>query len=119
MIKLTERQHQEFIFQWAKHKQKQYPMLKYLHASMTGMKTDAKTAAINKRAGLIKGIPDILLPYPNKTYAGLFIELKTESGRPTKEQKEFIEYLNSVGYKAVVCHGHLEAIKVIEGYLAC
>lgn len=56
-------------------------------------------------------------------YCGLFIELK----RPIRkgyskpvispEQKEWLEYLNAVGYYAIVCYGCEEAIKIISNYL--
>ena len=35
----------------------------------------------------------------------------------TKEQKEWLEKLNSYGYKAVRCNGAEEAIQVIKKYL--
>lgn len=81
-----------------------------------------------KAEGVKRGIPDVFLPYPHEspsvpkevktTYHGLYIELKTLKGRLSKEQKAFLEYANSVGYLAVCCHGYLEAVNIIEGYLS-
>ena len=34
-------------------------------------------------------------------------------------QKEWLERLNKVGYKAVVCYGFDEAIEAITKYLGC
>lgn len=62
-----------------------------------------------------------ILDYPlkNSKYNGLFIELKRiKGGSVSKEQKDFISFLNNQGYLAVVCKGHKEAIVVIEQYLA-
>lgn len=71
-----------------------------------------------KRMGLKAGFPDLGLLVPNKKYAGLFIELKADKTKSmTKEQKEWLEKLNSYGYKAVRCNGSEEAIQIIKRYL--
>ena len=120
---MTKKQQNEFkeqckIFVWREANKIKYPCLKFLYGSMNGVKLDIVTATKAKANGMTKGFPDIFLPYPNKTYAGLFIELKTETGRVSKEQREFIDYLNIAGYRAVVCHGHKSAIKNILEYLS-
>ena len=77
-----------------------------------------KIEAINlKRQGVSPGVPDLCFPIPNEKYHGLFVEMKYGKNKPTQNQKEWIKYLNSVGYLAVVCYGHQEAIKVINEYL--
>lgn len=70
-----------------------------------------------KREGLTNGISDLFLPYPNKGFHGLYIEMKVGANKPTEEQKKFIEYANSVGYKAVLCYSGVEAINELEEYL--
>ncbi len=48
----------------------------------------------------------------------MFIELKADKkGYASKEQKEWIEKLNSRGYYAVVCKGFEDAIDEITRYL--
>jgi len=75
-------------------------------------------AANLKRQGVVAGVPDMMIPVPNKNYAGLFIEMKRKKGGVvSKYQKEWISRLNSLGYKAVVCKGFEEAKKVIEEYM--
>ena len=69
--------------------------------------------------GVRKGVPDLFLPIPTPNHHGLFVELKSESGRPTVEQKEWISYLNSEGYLAKICKGWVTASKVISEYLEC
>jgi len=78
-----------------------------------------KIEAVNlKRQGVNPGVPDMMIPVPNKNYAGLFIEMKRKKGGVvSKYQKEWISRLNSLGYKAVVCKGFEEAKKVIEEYM--
>jgi hypothetical protein len=41
---------------------------------------------------------------------GLFIEMKTLTGKVSLEQKAMLEYLQSVGYDAIVCKGANAAI---------
>lgn len=56
-------------------------------------------------------------------FCGLFIELKRPKVKGkanpvvSKEQQEWIDYLNSVGYYATVCYGSEEAIELIKRYL--
>jgi VRR-NUC domain len=72
-----------------------------------------------KRLGVKAGYPDFSLPLANKTYHGLFLELKRRNKNlhPTVQQKWWIDYLNSAGYFARVAHGAKEAIEYIKSYL--
>lgn len=113
------------VFDWARLYTNKYKCLKYLNSSQNGVRiTNIRGAIRAKKAGMRAGFPDIFLPYPTQLYAGLFIELKRPiikgQNKPvvSKEQKEWIEYLNSVGYKAVVCYGSNEAIQTICDYLS-
>lgn len=90
-----------------------------LVAIPNGGKRHIKTAIAMKQEGVSKGFPDIFLPVPNSQFHGLFIEVKRQKGGTlSKEQKAWIEYLNSAGYQAVMCNGFLEAKEVIECYLS-
>lgn len=89
-----------------------------LVAIPNGGKRQIKTALAMKQEGTSKGFPDLFLPVPKNQFYGLFIEMKRQKGGTvSKEQKEWLEYLNSVGYQAVVCKGFIEAKDVIECYL--
>lgn len=89
-----------------------------LVAVPNGGKRHIKTALAMKQEGVSKGFPDLFLPVPNSQFHGLFIEMKRQKGGAvSKEQKAWLEYLNSVGYQAVVCKGFLKAKEVIECYL--
>jgi hypothetical protein len=70
-----------------------------------------------KRRGLRPGMPDICLPYPSSRYHALYIELKTEKGKPTKDQLNCIAKLNSVGNQALIAYGWQEAWEIISDYL--
>ena len=89
-----------------------------LVAIPNGGKRHIKTAVSMKLEGVSKGFPDLFLPVPNSKFHGLFIEMKRQKGGTvSKEQRAWLEYLNSVGYQATVCKGFLEAKEVIECYL--
>lgn len=116
---------QKAVIKWARLAQREYPCLKWLHCSLSGVKLrSAQEGARLKAEGMVAGISDIYLPYPNGKYAGLYIEMKKRNikgqskGVVSQAQKEFIDYANSVGYKAVVCYGADEAITTIKKYLS-
>lgn len=70
-----------------------------------------------KKMGMSKGFPDLEIPIPRHNKHGLYIELKTESGRVTPEQKKWLDYLNGCGYVAVVARSFDEARKITQEYL--
>lgn len=92
-----------------------YPNALYC-ASAGGMFTSMKQAIKMKATGYVKGFPDLQICEPNGKYFGLFIEVKTEKGVVSKEQKEWIKELNKRGYFATYVKGTDEAIKVIDEY---
>jgi len=116
-INKSEFQEQREVFQWAEFSLRKYPCLKYMNASLNGFRLTFGQARKAKVSGLKKGVPDICLPVKNKTFGGLYIEMKSKKGRLSTEQKDFIEFLKTQNYMAIVCHGSREAINVIEGYL--
>ncbi len=89
----------------------------FRHLLGTSGQRAGQVAAL-KAAGLVPGIPDLLLDVPMRGYHGLRIELKSRKGRPTQEQKDRIASLNRRGYFALVCVGVDEAIEAIRNYYA-
>jgi hypothetical protein len=69
-----------------------------------------------KAEGVKKGVPDLFLPLAKNGFNGLFIEMKVEGGRASKEQTEWIEKLNANGYRAVICVGYKSAIEELKNY---
>lgn len=71
------------------------------------------------RQGVKKGIPDYFFAFPRNGYCGLFIEMKRSDLRGDKlrpEQQEWMDRLNSVGFKSIVCWGADEAIAALMDY---
>lgn len=96
---------------------RQYPLLANVFAIPNGGKRSMVAAMNAKAEGLTPGVPDLFVPFPNGQYHGLFIEMKRlKGGVLSLEQKVMIARLNSAGYLAVVCKGHLEAIDVLCKY---
>jgi len=101
-----------------------YPNAKYC-ASLGGIRTSFKQAVKAKSTGYVKGFPDLQICVPMErgggkeggVYHGLFLEIKKDKkSYPTKEQKEWIAYLNEQGYCARVTKGLDESIEVIDNY---
>ena len=71
----------------------------------------------NRQLGVKSGVPDLMLPIPAKGYHGMFIEMKTKTGRVSASQKKWIRALTDLGYLAVIARGWEDARDQIERYL--
>ncbi len=117
----TEHGHQAALFCFAQ--QSGIPELKWLFAVPNGFYATPKAKATMKAEGLRPGVPDIWLPlsvfdrHGVSYYHGLVIELKVGKNKATKEQQEWIDYLNNTGYLAIVCYGWEHARDTILTYL--
>lgn len=70
-----------------------------------------------KSMGLKAGIPDMFLAIPMNGFSGMYIEMKTKTGRLTKEQKQYSIILQEIGYKWVLCRSQQEFKKEIDEYM--
>ncbi len=68
--------------------------------------------------GVVPGIPDLFLAIPSGKYAGLFIEMKTEDGRESPEQKEIHPLLRAAGYRVETIRNLLQFQTLTKEYLA-
>jgi len=116
-MSITEHEQQRIIFEWAEWQKGKYPELEMLIAVPNGGKRDIVTAVKLKQTGTKAGFPDMFLFCRRGAYAGLAIELKVKSNKPTERQKWWIKKLREQDYCAVVCYGADEAISVIQDYL--
>lgn len=69
------------------------------------------------RMGLKAGIPDLHLTTPAQGYNGLFIEMKFNKGKLSRQQTHTIETLRNLNYKVVVCNSFNMFKKIIIDYL--
>jgi hypothetical protein len=93
----------------------QYPG-KILFSTLNGVRIGIKAAFRCKRQGMIRGIPDLVIPEPNELFHGLFIELKIKPNRLTPEQKEFLEKVTDRGYYGTVVYNFEEFQTIVKGY---
>jgi hypothetical protein len=70
-----------------------------------------------KRMGVKKGVADFFLAVPMNGSHGLWLELKVNKNRPSKEQKEFLARKLLRGYEAYCVWGFESAKEFILGYL--
>ena len=71
-----------------------------------------------KGEGMRSGVADLILLVPKGLIHGLCIEMKTEKGKQSDEQKEFEKQVIAQGYSYEVCRSLEEFMKVINKYLA-
>lgn len=76
-----------------------------------------RNGARMKAEGARKGTPDLFLACQASNCGGLWIEMKTATGRVSPEQVVMISLLQERGYGVAVCRSSAEAIKSIANYL--
>lgn len=99
-----------------------YIRLAYPHtlftATMGGVKLNSWSQRnALKATGYLKGVADLLIFESKESYKGLFIEVKTDKGKMTKEQKEFQTNAIARGYLCICCKGFDETKNIIDDYL--
>ena len=88
-----------------------------LFAIPNGGKRGVVLGSILKREGVRSGVCDLMLAVPRGNYKGLFVEMKTETGKASKEQLAFIAEALRQGYMAGCAYGFDDAKRFIEAYL--
>lgn len=121
---MSEHSEQAAVITWARMSEGRFPELRWLHSSLNGIFIPAapgvrvRIISHMKAEGMKKGIPDLFLPVARGNYHGLYIEMKTQTGRPTPEQIDFMQFADEQGYLDKVCFGTDEAIESLEWYLS-
>ena len=107
---------QENVIKWARDNEKNYPFLWMLHSSLNGLKRTKAAQGKAKASGMLSGVPDLFLPVPRGSFCGLYIEMKSATGRIMPSQSRYLSAVSDFGYSAVVCYSANEAIKKIKEY---
>lgn len=97
--------------------EKQHPELRLMFHVPNEGKRSVYSGAELKRAGLKKGVPDVMLPVARKGYHGLAIEMKAGKNKPTEEQKKWLTGLAGEGWLCYVCRGYEAAATVLGDYM--
>ncbi len=80
-------------------------------------KTSPQYGRYLKMLGVKAGVSDLFIAYPSGEYHGMFIEMKSRTGKPSPIQIEFLDLMRTQGYYSIICYGADEAIAVTKQYL--
>lgn len=110
---------QQKVIKWSQQPsvRQRYPELKLLYHIPNERKCSPQEGARLKRMGVKAGVPDLCLPSPKGKYHGLYIELKSKTGRPTEPQKWWQAELTEQGYLSLICYGWHMAADCLTRYL--
>ena len=67
--------------------------------------------------GLVSGVADLILLVPRHGFGALCIEMKTEKGKQSEQQKQWQSDCEQAGNKYAVCHSFKEFQQVINEYM--
>lgn len=99
----------------------QYPQYRLLlhHSPNEGLLVNRKADGAKRKAmGVRAGFPDFILLLPNEEYAYLAIELKTEKGVQSKEQKTYQATVERFGGHYVIVRSIEQFKEVVDKYIA-
>lgn len=96
-----------------------YPdFTRLLFAVPNGGQRNAVTAIRLKAEGVVSGVADLLLLVPRKDKHGLCIEMKTDKGVQSENQKLWQKDIEAQQYEYFVCRSFDEFEKIINNYLS-
>ena len=114
---LSEHDMQSEFFYRIRILEKEEPILKLLHAvpNQAAWKNAKKYTA----EGMRKGWPDCAFPVKSAcgSFHSLYIEFKTDKGRLTEEQVDYLNLLTENGAMCVVCRDAEIAVELVMEYL--
>ena len=72
--------------------------------------------ALLKRMGMKRGFPDLFFPIARRGFHGLFIEMKTDKGKLSEDQRKWLTELSKEGYLCRVCRSLEAVIDILSQY---
>ncbi len=94
----------------------QYPYI-IVYATPNGAKRSPQYAAYLRAEGLLSGVADITVLYPNDRHHLLFIEFKYGKNKTSPTQAAFLAYASSYNYRSEVCYSLEEAMAVTKDHM--
>jgi len=104
------------VIAWARANERNYPFLWMLHSSLNGLKRTPYASNKAKAQGMLAGVPDLFMPVAIGNSKGLYIEMKSKTGRIRDEQSKFLQAASNFGYSCFICYSADDAIDKIKGY---
>ena len=96
----------------------QYPKLsKALFSVPNGGTRNKAEAKVLKAEGATAGVSDLILAIPNKENSGVFIEMKAKKGTLSKDQKEFLALMKSLGYGVEVVRTFDKFVEIVNNQM--
>lgn len=90
---------------------------KLLFAVPNDRKQSVIQGARYKASGSVSGVSDLILLVPKGNFHGLCIEMKTEKGKLSENQKEWLELVKMQGYETVVCNSFESFCETMQVYM--
>jgi hypothetical protein len=112
-----EHEHQVALIAWREVVAEVYPEVGLLFAIPNGGLRRPRTAGRLKAEGARDGVPDLLLPVARGGHHGLFIEMKSPTGRLSPRQRWWANALGEAGHRVEVARGWPMACALIVDYL--
>ena len=88
-----------------------------LFAIPNGGARSAVTGARLRDEGVTAGVPDLFICVPRGDFHGLFIEMKTPTGKLSAAQKQVAVQIEREGYKFAVCRSFDEFRQIVTDYM--
>ena len=117
MINNSEHNEQCAVIHWCELNKNKYHDLEMIFAIPNGGHRHISVAKKLKAEGVKPGVPDLFLPVAKNNKHGLFIEMKSYTGKVSKSQTKMISKLYGYQYEVKICHSFYEAVKEICDYL--
>lgn len=93
------------------------PNLGKIYAVPNGGLRDIRTATKLKNEGVAAGVPDLCLPVARAGYFGLYIEMKTPTGKVRENQVRKMAGLRRDGYMVEIERTAEGAMKLLKWYV--
>jgi len=108
---VNEDKHQEALAQWL-----DLRGLRWFHPPNGGQRNRIVAGKL-KAQGVKAGVPDVIIttPVPNRPEVrGVALELKTEKGRLSSSQRQWLDGLEADGWVCLVGYGRRDAVAHVE-----
>jgi hypothetical protein len=115
--KLNEHEEQCLVVKWLRSRPYTLKLWATCNGVVFGMTREnaCRYNAYLKAEGKDPGVPDLCIGPPPASSRMTALEMKSLTGTVSDAQKEWLDYLGSIGWLVLVAYGHEEAIELLEG----